>query len=152
MELSDLVETAVLVALNRDELISTYGAVSNDNTQSTDDRPFLIAIKAQDRGDFQGFPGCGIKQVDVETTIEINLGSTDERAGRVDLLSQLAERVDDLLQSGQHLPVAQDVIDNLSRPGLKLYGIMADREKRRSDVDMNKERVIAREFVCAQIS
>jgi hypothetical protein len=57
MELSDLVETAVLGALNRDELISSYGAVSNDNTQHR--RPTVsIAIKAQDRGDFQGIPAA----------------------------------------------------------------------------------------------
>ncbi len=151
MDLTDLVEKAVTVDFGRDDLISTYGIVSNDSgTQLIDERPFIIFVKAMDRGDFQAMPGCGIKQVDVEVNIEFNLGSAEQWQGRVDLLSQLAERVDDRLQAGHYLPQAQEIIENLSRPGLKLFGIQADKEKRRTDLDLAKERVIEREFICAQ--
>ena len=156
MELTDLVEQAIVADFSQDDIISQYAAVPNDFSQVKSDGtvpefPFSVVINCTDRGDFQSCPGAGIKLVDVEITVEFNLGEETEWAGRVTLLSMLAERIDDRLAAASHDPEGTAINNRFVRRGLKVFGILAEKPKMRSNIDLSRERVITREFVCAQI-
>jgi len=156
MELTDLVEQAIRSDFSTDDIISNYAAVPNDFSQvnQSDDTqpalPFLVVITCTDRGDFTQCPGIGIKMVDVEVSIQFNLGEEAEWAGRVTLLSMLAERIDDRLGAATHSPEGDTINDRFTRRGLKIFGILSEKPKSRSHLDLSRERVITREFICAQ--
>ncbi len=154
MELTDLVEQAIRSDFVQDDLISNFSVVQDDfapPVPTTEQQPAALSIKCVDSGDLPQCPGAGIKVVDVEVKIEMNLGTDAESAGRTRLLSMLAERVDDRLAAAFRDPPGGDIIHRFVRYGLKLYGIMAEKRKLRSDIDLNKERTITREFICSQI-
>jgi hypothetical protein len=138
-----------------DPLLMQYASVQHDSSLDTSNitTPFLIVVSAEDRGDFPQVPGIGIKLIDVDVRIQFNLGSETQWSDRVDILSQLAGRVDSRLSASCYEPEGTQIINNLSTPfGLKIYGITAEKPRRRSDVDLSRERIVSREFIATAIA
>lgn len=156
MELTDLVEQAIVGVFANDSLLSQFVAASSSSTVvdvATTALPppnYLISVMAVDAGDFTQVPGMGIKLVDVEVTVTVNLGTASTAAGQTQTLSMLCERVDGLLGAAQHDPEGSDIISQFVAPGLLIYGITAQKPRQHSHIDLTRQRIITREFICTQ--
>jgi hypothetical protein len=155
MDLIDKVESAIVIAFATDDIITQFATAVKSDAPILSDAlltPYLIVVSAEDRGDFPQCPGVGIKLIDVEVKISVNVGSIDQWGSRSDVLSMIAERVDDQMGAASHLPEGADVVGRFVKPGLKIFGITAEKPRRHSNTDLSRERIISREFVCAQVS
>jgi hypothetical protein len=161
VELVDLVEASVIADLQLDAEIARCfpkehdspemkGQDDPDHRQSDSpaefvERDYSITVTAEDRGDYKGAPGAGIKIVGVSIEIQKNVGDGDNK-----FLPRLCSRISDRLPATQMEDKSRHQAFCNSR--LLVYGIMSNEVERRNDVDLTRERVINREFLCAQIS
>jgi len=154
MELADLVETAVIADLNLDPQLARWNPQPHDNpngkgTQGdpgqNDDQLLLIIVSATDRGDFDGVTGAGIKIVGVEIELVQNVGINADTI----ILSQAAEKIADRLPATHLIDYSRH--QAFSSNKLKVFRIEASENERAEDIDLVRQRVIAREFLCAQV-
>lgn len=155
VELVDLVEAAVIADLKIDSQIATHFPHEHDSAEmkggddldrpEVPERDYAITVSAEDRGDFKGAPGSGMKLVGVTVSIQKNVGDGDTK-----FLPRLASRISDRLPATQIADQSRHQAFCTTR--LHIWGIMASESERRTDVDLTRERVIAREFICAQIA
>jgi hypothetical protein len=153
MELTDLVEQAILADFLNDDLLSRYAPVVHDDSSPPNQQPYAFSITANDRGDFQGAPGTGIKMIALQIEIQYNLGVEAEREPRTDELAKIAERIGDRLPSISHdLQQARDVLQRLSSAQIKVFLISADETETRTNLVLTRSRIVTRELICARIA
>jgi hypothetical protein len=151
MELPDLLEDAIIADLNLDPAIGMWNPEPHDGPNAKggnfgeDDQILLIVVSAEDRGDFDGASGAGLKIVGIEVELTQNVGVEPDTT----LVSNIAEKIADRLP-------ATHIFDNsrhlaFSTKRLKVYGIMAAETERTEDIDLVRQRIVTREFLCAQV-
>jgi hypothetical protein len=156
MELPDLAEAAVIADLNLDSAIARWAPTPHDGVNAKgagtgdpgdgDDQALLIVVTAEDRGDWGGAPGAGIKLVGIQIELQQNVGLNPDTT----LLSGIAEKISDRLPATHLADFSRHLAFCTSR--FKVFRIESVEPERISDVDLSRERIIAREFICAQVA
>jgi hypothetical protein len=152
MELASLIENAVLADLLLDPGIAVWNPVTHDwasgkggNLGENEDRVLLIVVSAIDRGDFDGVSGAGLKIIGLEIELTQNVGINADTS----VLSSVQEKIEDRLP-------ATHISDNSRHQAfctqrVKVYGILASEPERREDLDLTRQAIVTREFLCAQV-
>jgi hypothetical protein len=154
MELTSLLEASIIADLNLDPQIAIWnpaphdgpGAKGGGGEVGNDDQLILIVVSASDRGDFEGASGAGIKTVGVEIELTQNVGIDPDTS----VLSTIAEKIADRLPATHLADFSRN--NAFSSTRLKVFRIDSSETERMIDLDLNRQRIIAREFLCAQIA
>jgi hypothetical protein len=153
MEIASLVENAVLADLELDPKIAVWNPLGHDEPGAkggefgeNDDRILLIVVSAENRGDFDGVSGAGLKIVAVEIELTQNVGINSDTT----VLSDVHEKIEDRLPATHIFDNSRHLAFSSSR--LKVYGIMAAETERTEDIDQTRQRIVTRQFLCAQVS
>ena len=154
MELASLVENAVLADLMLDPAIGMWnpkghddpgGKGSQGDPGENDDSLLTIIVSTEDRGDFDGASGVGIKIVALEIELTQNVGINPDTS----VLSAIHERIEDRLPATHFADYSRHLAFSTSK--LKVYGIMAPEIERTEDIDLARARIVTRQFLCAQV-
>jgi hypothetical protein len=105
-----------------------------------------IVVSAEDRGDLDGATGAGIKILGLEIELTQNVGIDPD----TDVLSNIAEKIADRLPATHLADYSRHMAFCTSE--LKVFGIQSSESERTTEIDLDRQRVITREFVCAQIT
>jgi hypothetical protein len=154
MELPDLVEDSIIADLVLDAAIAVWNPEPHDGPNAKggegdpgegDDQVLLIVVSAEDRGDFGGVSGAGVKLIGVEIELTQNVGINPDTS----IISGIAEKIADRLPA-THL---SDFSRHLAfcNKRLKVFRIESSETEATADIDLVRQRIIAREFLCAQI-
>lgn len=152
LEIVDLVEAAVIADLQLDSEIAPYirerdsqELKGGDDVEdpAIDEQLFTVTVAAEDRGDFENYPGISIVGVNIE--IQRNFAEEDPQG-----LAKLAARIAARLPA-THL-ADQSRHQAFCNSRLHVMGIMATETEKRSDQNLSRERTVARQFVCTQIA
>jgi hypothetical protein len=154
MELTDLVENSIIADLNLDPTIATWNptphagpnAKGGGSQVGDDDQLLLIVVSAEDRGDFPGAPGAGIKTIGVEIELTQNVGIDPDTT----VLSTIAEKIAARLPATHLSDFSRASVFSTNR--LKVFRIDSGETERTIDIDLVRQRIVAREFLCAQIA
>jgi hypothetical protein len=152
MELASLVEDAVIADLMLDPAIGIWNPQGHDNPNAkggelgeNDDQLLLIVVSTEDRGDFDGASGAGIKIVGLEIELTQNVGINPDTS----VLSTIQEKIEDRLPATHFADYSRHLA--FSTQKLKVYGIMAPEIERTQDIDLARQRIVTRQFLCAQV-
>jgi hypothetical protein len=152
MELASLVEDAVLADLSQDPAIGMWNPQGHDDPGAkggdfgeNDDQLLIIIVSTEDRGDFDGVSGAGIKIVGLEIELTQNVGINPDTS----VLSAIQEKIEDRLPATHLSDYSRHLA--FSTQKLKVYGIMAPEIERTQDIDLARQRIVTREFLCAQV-
>jgi hypothetical protein len=149
MELASLVENAVIADLMLDPAIAVWNPLRHDEPGAKggdpDDRVLIIVISAEDRGDIDGVSGAGVKIVGLEIELTQNIGINPDTS----VLSAVQEKIEDRLPATHLADYSRHLAFSTAR--LKVYGIQANETERTQDLDLTRQRIITRIFVCAQL-
>jgi hypothetical protein len=152
MDLSSLVENAVIADLMLDPGIALWNPLSHDDPNAkggefgeNDDRILLIVVSALDRGDFDGVSGAGIKIVAIEIELTQNVGINPDTTA----LDLVHEKIEDRLPATHLSDYSRASAFSTSR--LKVFGILSSENERIEELDLTRQRIVTREFLCAQI-
>jgi hypothetical protein len=152
MDLASLVENAVIADLMLDPAIAIWNPLSHDepgakggNLGENDDRVLIIVISAEDRGDFDGVSGAGVKIVGLEIELTQNIGINPDTT----VLSAVQEKIEDRLPATHIFDYSRHLAFSTAR--LKVYGINSSETERTQDLDLTRQRIVTRIFVCAQL-
>jgi hypothetical protein len=154
MELTDLVEDSIIADLILDSAIALWNPEPHDGPNAKggegdpgdgDDQALLIVVSAQDRGDFSGAPGAGVKTIGIEIELTQNVGINPDTT----LVSQVAEKIADRLPATHLLDFSRHLAFCTKR--LKVFRIESSETERTEDIDLVRQRIITREFLCAQV-
>jgi len=154
MELIDLVEDSIIADLLLDASIAVWNPEPHDGPNAKggegdpgdgDDQALLIVVSAEDRGDFSGATGAGVKTIGIEIELTQNVGINPDTT----LVSQVAEKIADRLPA-THL---SDFSRHLAfcNKRLKVFRIESSETEKTEDIDLVRQRIVCREFLCAQI-
>jgi hypothetical protein len=154
MELSDLVEDSIIADLNLDPAIAVWNPEPHDGPNAKaglselsegDDQLVLVVVSAEDRGDFDGASGAGIRVVGVEIELTQNVGINPDTS----VVSGVAEKIADRLPATHLSDFSRHLAFCTNR--LKVFRIESSETERTEDIDLVRQRIIAREFLCAQV-
>jgi hypothetical protein len=153
MELAGLVEDAVIADLVRDPAIAVWNPETHDwagdkggEFGENDDRILLIVVSAEDRGDFDGVTGAGIKIIGLEIELTQNVGINADTS----VLSSVHEKIEDRLPATHLADYSRHQAFSTQR--LKVFRIEASETERTEDLDLTRQRIVTRQFLCAQVS
>jgi hypothetical protein len=152
MELASLVEDAVIADLMLDPAIGMWNPLSHDNPSpkggdlgENDDQLLIIVVSTDDRGDFDGVSGAGIKIVGLEIELTQNVGINPDTS----VLSAIHEKIEDRLPATHLADYSRHLAFSTSK--LKVFGINSSEIERTQDIDLVRQRIVTREFLCAQV-
>jgi hypothetical protein len=156
MELADLVEQAVIADyLLEPDLAERLphphdhpGMKGGDDEPDDDERPVTITVSSEDRGDWKGAPGTGIKLVTVTTEIAQNAGADPLTVGPKKL-SNLAEKASDRMPATHLAELSRHQAFCNTR--LQVFMILNSETEQRDDTDLTRTRRVIRDFVCIQL-
>ena len=154
MELIDLVEDSIIADLLLDAAIAVWNPEPHDGPNAKggegdpgdgDDQALLIVVSAEDRGDFSGATGAGVKTIGIEIELTQNVGINPDTT----LVSQVAEKIADRLPATHLSDFSRHLAFCTKR--LKVFRIESSETEKTEDIDLVRQRIVAREFLCAQI-
>jgi len=154
MELIDLVEDSIIADLMLDAAIAVWNPEPHDGPNAKggegdpgdgDDQVLLIIVSAEDRGDFGGVSGAGVKSVGIEVELTQNVGINPDTS----ILSGIAEKIADRMPATHLLDFSRHLAFCNKR--LKVFRIESSETEAIADIDLVRQRIVAREFLCAQV-
>jgi hypothetical protein len=154
MELPDLVEDSIIADLNLDPAIAVWNPEPHDGPNAKggegdpgdgDDQVLLIVVSATDRGDFDGAAGIGVKIVGIEIELTQNVGMNPDTT----IISGIAEKIADRLPATHLADFSRHQAFCTSK--LKVFRIDSSEVERTEDIDLVRQRIVTREFLCAQV-
>jgi hypothetical protein len=153
MEIASLVENAVIADLELDPKIAVWNPLGHDEPDAkgggfgeNDDRILLIVVSAEDRGDFDGVTGAGIKIIGLEIELTQNVGINADTS----VLSSVHEKIEDRLPATHLADYSRHQAFSTQR--LKVFRIEASETERTEELDLTRQRIVTRQFLCAQVS
>lgn len=153
-ELTDIVEDSIIADLNLDPAIAVWNPEPHDGPNAKggegdpgdgDDQLLIIVVSAEDRGDFAGAGGAGIKTIGIEIELTQNVGINPDTS----VISAIAEKIADRLPATHLLDFSRHLAFCTKR--LKVFRIEASETEKTIDIDLVRQRIVAREFICGQI-
>lgn len=150
MEITDLLENAIIADLTKDPAIALWNPQPHDAANAegdfaNDDQLVLIVVSAENRGDFDGISGAGVKIIGIEIELTQNVGIDPDTS----VLSNVAEKIEDRLPATHLSDFSRHLAFSTSR--VKVFRIEGSELNRTTDIDLNRQRIVARQFLCAQI-
>jgi hypothetical protein len=152
MELASLVEDSVIADLMLDPAIAVWNPLSHDepgakggDPGTIDDRILIIVVSAEDRGDFDGVSGAGVKIVGLEIELTQNVGINPDTS----VLSGVQEKIEDRLPATHLADYSRHLAFSTGK--LKVFRIESSETERTEDLDLTRQRIVTRIFVCAQL-
>jgi hypothetical protein len=154
MEITDQLEEAIIADLIKDPAIALWNPEPHDGPNAkggngefvNDDQLLLIVVSAENRGDLAGTTGAGIKLINVEIELTQNVGIEPDTT----VLSNVAEKIGDRLLATHLVDFSRHLAFSTNR--IKVLGILADETDRTTDIDLNRQRMVSRQFVCLQMA
>lgn len=154
MELTDLLEDSIIADLLLDPAIALWNPEPHDGPNAKggegdpgdgDDQALIIVVSAEDRGDFSGAPGAGVKTLGIEIELTQNVGINPDTT----LVSTIAEKIADRLPATHLSDFSRHLAFCTKR--LKVFRIESSETERVIDIDLVRQRIVTREFLCAQV-